>query len=1270
MNRKSLFEFKNSFLRDYCDRFAFDPSFVRGLEYYNENRILHEWKSPTDKNERSYSVKGHGSIYNVKVKNLYGKNFSINCDCPYNFGGMCKHQVAILMLIDRTSDPLEMDSNNGTSTKNRCTIWTPDQLNSLEISSCAFDNGYSDNDFDEFNFSITKIQENKIIAEVSTLYSYYNSKNPKVEISYFPDGIHIDCNCKQWSKNVCKHKLVALRFLIKEHFFPAVIIPDQRKKVVTDIMKSYGLKGEIHEKDFLHFFVTRKGNISIEMNPRYKGLQPIDEDDLDVYRDSFLSNTSAMGYEKIDLPELPVEEDVAPRYNIGYVLSYITDHLKFNFQAIAGKLNKTGTGLLSNFQYYDTNCTLAIDENDADEKLIILSQKILPERVSQYFRQKGVDVNNTDDITITIEHIQYLMRYLPSIIEHLSKQPFVYIRRGNEYDIDTLPLKKKDLTEVKASTIPVTLFYQLSENELFVELEAMVEINGEEYSLDDDRLQLLNQMLLKSGNTIHLMKNLHHALAINNSLEDAKIKMVKDHFPVFINEYIVPLSKTFEIKSDHLESYNMQEIIRKPIKKKLYISGMGNFVLFKPVVEYEKNNEFELLRKGTPISVNGHIIHKSIRDTEYEDTYEKFLKTLHPSFEKQYPNEFYNLKVDQMVDNFWFFEAFEKLQNFDVEIYGLNDLKNFKYNTSRGTINTNLKSGKDWFEVDIAIAFGDNQVSLKEIRKAILKKERYIRLADNSIGILPQEWFDKFNRYLRVGEIKNNQLLISKKKFPIIEELFDDINDLEIINELAEKKKMLKEFDQIKDVELPAGINAELRAYQKEGYNWLCFLDRFKWGGILADDMGLGKTLQVITFLKKVTKKSKKPSLIIVPTTLIFNWQNELEKFCPSMTVLYHYGVSRQKETDHFGDYQLVITTYGLVINDIELLEKVDYNYIILDESQAIKNPSSKRFKAVSILKANNRIAMTGTPIENNTFDLYAQMSFVNPGFLGNATQFRDRFSNPIDRDRNTFIANELQQTISPFVIRRTKEQVATELPPKTEDVIYCTMDEDQRKVYDAYRNKIRNQLLDKIETEGIGKAKMHVLEGLLKLRQICDSPALLSDDENYGDDSVKIKELIRHITRKTANHKLVVFSQFVQMLSLIKKEVDNLNIEYEYLDGQCNQNQRKASVDHFQEDDNCRLFLISLKAGGTGINLTAADYVYIVDPWWNPAVENQAIDRCYRIGQDKKVFAYRMICKDTIEEKISQYQQQKKAVAENIIQTEESFMKQLTKEDVTSIFS
>jgi SNF2 family DNA or RNA helicase len=433
--------------------------------------------------------------------------------------------------------------------------------------------------------------------------------------------------------------------------------------------------------------------------------------------------------------------------------------------------------------------------------------------------------------------------------------------------------------------------------------------------------------------------------------------------------------------------------------------------------------------------------------------------------------------------------------------------------------------------------------------------------------------------------------------------------------------------------------------------------------------MGLGKTLQVLTFLQHVLERNSQTNLIVVPTTLLFNWENEIRKFAPQLKAHYHYGVQRVADVSAFDDYDIVFTTYGILLRDIEMLKEYAFNYIVLDESQAIKNPASRRFKAASLLKANSRLALSGTPIENSTFDLYAQMSFVNRGFLGGVSAFKDNFSNAIDKEGDELIGGELQRLINPFVLRRTKEKVASELPPKTEDVIFCEMDTAQRKVYDTYRNQFRDQLIGKVEEEGIGKSKMMVLEALTRLRQICDSPQLIggSVDET---ESVKIKEIVQHITDKTANHKILIFSQFVKMLGLIKEELTRRGIEFEYLDGKSTTKQRQQSVENFQTDDELRVFLISLKAGGTGLNLTAADYVYIVDPWWNPAVENQAIDRCYRIGQDKNVFAYRMICRDTVEEKILKLQERKKKVAGDIVQTDENIMKNLSIDDIKDLLA
>ncbi len=409
-------------------------------------------------------------------------------------------------------------------------------------------------------------------------------------------------------------------------------------------------------------------------------------------------------------------------------------------------------------------------------------------------------------------------------------------------------------------------------------------------------------------------------------------------------------------------------------------------------------------------------------------------------------------------------------------------------------------------------------------------------------------------------------------------------------------------------------------------------------------------------------------NIIIVPTTLLFNWKAEIEKFAPKIIAYFHYGVDRSKSTKEFNNYHIIFTSYGVLLRDIEYLREFQFNYVVLDESQAIKNPASRRFKAVNLIKAKNRITLTGTPIENNTFDLYSQMSFVNPGIFGSINNFKQNYSNPIDKESDEGVATELQKIINPFVLRRTKEMVAQELPAKTEDIIYCEMEPEQRKIYDAYRNEYRNKLLKNVEEQGIDKSKMMVLEALTRLRQICDSPSLI-DKVEYNSQSIKIKELINNIAYRTANHKILVFSQFVSMLSLIKTELDKHNILYAYLDGKSTSSQREMAVNNFQTKDSLRVFLISLRAGGTGLNLTASDYVYIVDPWWNPAVENQAIDRCYRIGQDKKVFAYKMICKNTVEEKILVLQAKKKKIASDIIQTDDNIIKKLTINDIKSLF-
>jgi non-specific serine/threonine protein kinase len=617
----------------------------------------------------------------------------------------------------------------------------------------------------------------------------------------------------------------------------------------------------------------------------------------------------------------------------------------------------------------------------------------------------------------------------------------------------------------------------------------------------------------------------------------------------------------------------------------------------------------------------------------------------------------------------WFFNFFDKCSEQGIEIYGINDLRKIKYNPNRPLTNFSVKSGIDWFDMDVQVSFGEQAASLKDIRKALMKKQNYVKLDDDSWGVLPGQWLEQWARMVKLGKVEDGRLRINKFHFQLIDQLYEMLDE-PIAEEITEKKRLLRSFESVEEVDIPEGVQGELRNYQRAGLSWLAFLHRFKWGGILADDMGLGKTLQMLSFFRYLQSQNNQDPpvfLVVAPTTLLFNWESEIQKFTPGMRHIVHWGKQRKIGSKEWKDYDVVLTTYGTLTRDIEWMKDFQFAAAVLDESQAIKNPSSLRFKAVNLIKADYRFTLTGTPIENNTMELYAQMQFVNPGLLGSQNFFKKEYAEPIDKNNDEQKTNELRKLIKPFLLRRTKEKVAKELPPKTEMPLYCEMEPEQRNVYEAFKNEYKRQVISKLEDAGVEKAKFHVLDALMKLRQVCDSPAILNTEEDYGDHSIKLKELMRHILEKTGKHKVLVFSQFVTMLRLVTRELDREEIHYSYLDGSTRD--RQQAVQTFQEDDRCRVMVVSLKAGGLGLNLTEADYIYLIDPWWNPAVEQQAIDRTHRIGQDKQIFAYRMICKDTVEEKILRLQDKKKSLAADLITAEQSFVKKLTEEDIQAIF-
>lgn len=658
------------------------------------------------------------------------------------------------------------------------------------------------------------------------------------------------------------------------------------------------------------------------------------------------------------------------------------------------------------------------------------------------------------------------------------------------------------------------------------------------------------------------------------------------------------------------------------------------------------------------------------RNKEAEKKLYEYLRSLHPMFANQRNNLYYYLPFDDVMKKGWFIGMMRKVQQEGYSIKGLKQLKKFRYTTDEPKISITAKSKIDWFDLKVKIQWGEQTVTLKEIRQAILNREDTIMLEDGTLGHIPEQWISQYSLLLRTGKEENGTLRVSKMHYTLLEDILENINDKTVRDDIEERKRKLLEFDQIEKTPLSSAIQASLRPYQQSGFNWLQALDELGWGGCLADDMGLGKTLQTISFLQYLKEKYPgSTQLVVCPTSLIFNWENEIRKFCPTMKFFTHYGSGRTFTEAHFEEHDVILTTYGVVRNDLDELNLFLWQYIILDESQAIKNPDARVTRAVQQLRSVNRVILSGTPVQNNTSDLYSQFNFLNPGLLGNREYFNREFATPIDKLGSKEKTLHLKKLIHPFTLRRTKEQVAKDLPDKTITVLWCTMEPEQRKLYDQYRDTYRKTLLKKIDEEGIEKSGMYVLEGLLRLRQICDHPALVNKTEDNEHSSVKIEEIVREVRENSGFNKVLIFSQFTEMLKLIRTEFEESGIAHCYLDGGTAMKARKQEVERFQEDESIKAFLISLKAGGVGLNLTVADYVYIVDPWWNPAAEQQAIDRAHRIGQKRKVFAYKMICKDSVEEKILQLQERKKMLADDLIQEDAGFVKTLSREDVEFLF-
>ncbi|HBS88509.1 MAG: hypothetical protein A2W91_17855 [Bacteroidetes bacterium GWF2_38_335] len=596
---------------------------------------------------------------------------------------------------------------------------------------------------------------------------------------------------------------------------------------------------------------------------------------------------------------------------------------------------------------------------------------------------------------------------------------------------------------------------------------------------------------------------------------------------------------------------------------------------------------------------------------------------------------------------------------------------------------------KDWFGVFAVVHFGEFKIPFIKLKNNILTGNREFILPDGSTAILPEEWFTEYRDLLQYSRGQSEKINVAKHHVHLINNVVPDLN----IDFFSKMREIYSNGNNPENYKISDKIKASLRPYQRTGAGWLKLLHESRFGGCLADDMGLGKTLQTLTHLTSVYENDKPvvekkiiqvdlftsreeivetakqpPSIIVMPTSLLHNWAAEIMKFVPHLKFLVHSGVSRTKDFKVFNNYQIILTSYGVLRNDHESLKDFRFLYAILDESQYIKNPTSKIYSAVKKINSEYRIVLTGTPVENSITDLWSQMNFINPGLLGDLTFFGREFVFPIERCSDAAKSEKLKKLISPFILRRRKDDVEKDLPDITEQEVVCEMSELQQKVYETEKSKIRNAIIENItEQKGKNDLAVFILQGLMKLRQIACHPKII--DPGYNDLSGKFEEIAERIQVLAAgNHKVLIFSSFVRHLELFRGFLEEKSIEYSLLTGEMNQNERRQAIDRFQDDEDNKVFLISMKSGGTGLNLTAADYVFIIDPWWNPAVESQAVSRAHRIGQNKKVFVYRFISENTVEEKIQKLKIFKAGLADDFINSNNP-LRDLDLEDMKSLF-
>lgn len=825
------------------------------------------------------------------------------------------------------------------------------------------------------------------------------------------------------------------------------------------------------------------------------------------------------------------------------------------------------------------------------------------------------------------------------------------------------------------ATTPCSVLFHFRRNDEEVRYFPTIKYEGNriEFMFKDAQVIINQPAVLLLENTLHFFDQDVDGKKLSPFLNKRFISIPrsaeKNYFKLFVGPLIEKhnvYAQGFEIKTQQFEATPIIELsVNAENDCELFLHFRYGPYVFKKLSDNSVTVKMEYDAKA-----DNYIFYRIKRSLLWEENRIRELKELGLEKVKGKASQFevsqsQDLEKSTILEHSlvdWLNEFESTLKEKGFEVSQKEGEKQFVF--GQMALDLEVREENDWFDVQALVHFGEFSIPFIELRHHILNHQREFILPSGMIALIPEQWFSQFSGLFELSGKKNG---ITLKRYHL-----GILQDLEQggIAGLSMKRKMQKlaGFEGVEEITIPKHFLGDLRPYQKAGYDWFQFLKKYHFGGCLADDMGLGKTVQTLALLQKEKEEvGPATTLIIMPTSLIYNWLNEAEKFAPQLNILNHTSANRSKFVDDFQNYDVVLSTYGTTRIDVDFLSDFPFHYIILDESQNIKNASSKSFKAIRRLQGKHKLILSGTPIENSVADLWPQMEFINPGLLGGQTSFAKNFVIPIEKKKDIVQSKRLQALVKPFILRRTKAQVANELPEKTEKVFYCTMTDQQAEYYEKVKAEFRNNILQQTIEGTLKKSGIQVLQGLSKLRQLANHPLMIDEDYEFG--SGKFENVIQHLDSVLARgHKVLIFSSFVKQMKIYRNYFEENKISFSYLDG--GTRNRAEVVEEFRNNPDIQVFLISIKAGGVGLNLTEADYVFILDPWWNPAVEMQAIDRTHRIGQTKKVFIYKFITKDTVEEKILALQKRKKKISDTLIQIEDDFVKSLNVKDIAELLA